>query len=67
MSLNDDSYERQLGRQLEHVYLCTKGKSMCLGGDILARQLERFTGAIMSRCVERLSLLNVEGGRDFSY
>ena len=33
---------------------------MCFGGDIRARQLERSIGG-QDYCVERLSLLNVDG------
>ena len=46
---------------------------MYLGGDIRARQLEHSIGGSQGKgykylvvYIERLSLLNVEGGRDFS-
>ena len=42
--------------------------SVCFGGDIQARQLERSIGGLQSQsyCVERLSLLNVEAVEIFS-
>ena len=42
-----------------------KVNSVCFGGDIQARQLERSIGG-QGYCVERLSLLNVEAVEIFS-
>ena len=40
--------------QPECAHLCTKGNSVCLGGDIQARQLERSIGGLQGQgyCVE---------------
>ena len=46
------------------VRVCVSAATFGLGSLRLA--LEVYRGYKISRCVERLSLLNIEGGRDFS-